>query len=968
MMRNNALYRSFAMWTASLLLVIFLSVEFVYCDLPCNDCACVSKNTSCACEKHPTENGIIVDCSFTNVTYVPTQIPAAITLVLNMSSTRLEDLVTYTSTPFENYESLIVLDLFNTTLGTKNATIKNTTFTGLGKLRYLNISNNDQMALTYNTSENLFGNLNSLKELRMYATTGTYNRGKGYPEMAIWKLRNSLEELWLDGMTDISFGPVFQEMSKLNTVRISGDMVLPPWRYLEFCETNITNKSFENLIYVTHLSVLKCGVKDIAADAFVNMTHLVYLDLSENFELGLDGLTKAASSLNKKMETIIMNHVENGQFLSCGTTITSKIVTPFQNLRNLKYLSLQYNAVNNVEKEVFQLLPSVEEINISRNEFELGFYIFYVYFMKNLKKLDVSFNFFNDDIGIWSSLSPKKHVRTTGRLHNPRMTTTEAHASSRNNLAYLSSTAAEHDFFADMQVHMNNYRHHVPVPNTCPTPEYFIPRCSVTGFLPPKIEEIDISYSKIGYPIFELCFDPNNKLKTISAACSLLFCWEGPTHGLEKVENIDLSLNFATQVNVHFFDGFPNLKRLNLHGNLLFNPIQKNGSRLFANNTHLKDLDISFNRIESLEPDLLQHQKDLEVFNMSFNIFTSFGLNISHLKHLRMLDMSNNHIWTLPQSVRNALKNISETSSSGRNRMHVNMTNNHIKCTCENLDFLKWVLEHMGSCPTLYVNISECNFFHNDNMTKEVINSKNDLEEKIIYLDKQCKSYLDVIIVSTILLIIVIVIVVGVLVHRFRWKISYWYYVTSRKIVKRAGYTSIDSIAEEVNKFRYHVYVASNADTNTFVSETLEPHLTRDGYKLFLPDYIVPGQNKYSLIANAIHISRAALFVITKRCESEDEWKIALHMAQEESLRRGKPMFFGLFLQSTPDSGWSKDTLEIKRRCYLDFPERGGSQEMIAFWRELIDIIEKIDDTPIAVNQSLFNRNTSSNNGYTCIN
>ncbi|XP_052775410.1 toll-like receptor 4 [Mya arenaria] len=54
----------------------------------------------------------------------------------------------------------------------------------------------------------------------------------------------------------------------------------------------------------------------------------------------------------------------------------------------------------------------------------------------------------------------------------------------------------------------------------------------------------DISYGKLALPIYEFYVHKNNSLKTVRAAGCMLYCWEGPVHGLEIIENIDLSLNY----------------------------------------------------------------------------------------------------------------------------------------------------------------------------------------------------------------------------------------------------------------------------------------------------------------------------------------------------------------------------------------------------------------------------------------
>ncbi|KAH3880545.1 hypothetical protein DPMN_004461 [Dreissena polymorpha] len=904
---------------------------------PPGTCDFVQRNTACRCRWN--KNGFDIDCSWSNITSVPDMLPKNVIVTLNLTSTRV-GLNLNTDVPFQDFSILEVLDLYNASLGSKVA-LTNTTFIGLNRLKHLNISGNERLPLTQKSTDgNLFSNLHSLVTLRMYGTTGTYNVAKGYPESTLARIGN-LQELWIDGLTNRDFGETFRNMSTLKTLRLSGDVVIPPWRSLEFCETNVTETMLGNLIHITDLSILKCNVKNIHAQAFLNVTKLEFLDLSGNQLLTLEGVSKVIGSISTTLKTLILDSVENSRFLPCGIKITKDMGERFQRLTNLKKLSVEDNAINSIDEHAFESLSSLEHLHAARNELQLGFYVFRVQKMTNLKTLDISNNFFTDDIGIWSRVEKKtttKNVFWEIPDKYPDSSNINFLHSYGNNLVLNSGSVPKGSTLSSVKG---------PSKSTCPKRDYFIPRCIVTGFLPPNLESLDISNSKIGVPIYEYCIFKNNSLKTIIAAGSLLYCWEGPMHGVQKLENVDLSRNFATTVQEDFFDDAPNLLSLNLGTNLLYRPIMRNGRRLFKNNVHLEMLDLSFNRIETVDDQFLENQKEMKHLNLSFNIMNQFTVNITHMTKLRMLDLSNNQIKSLSKDMCATLVRISQTKITDK-PFYLNLSNNNIKCDCLNIDFLKWVSKHMGKCRFLNITISNCVFTENSSTVE--INSYNDLKKHILFLEKECKSYKEYIIGGTIILAIVLHIVAGMLIHRYRWKIRYWLYVTSSKMKTRAGYISIDSLSAN-ETYRYHVYLASEVD-NAFVRSQLESKLTGRGYKLFLPEHIVPGQNNYRLIANAIHISRSVLFVISAGWEHDTECKIAIHMAQEESLRRGKPMFFAVFLESTPEIGWSSDTLEIRRRCFLDFPKNGDAQEVAAFWRELYETIDGMDNAPVLLQYS----------------
>jgi len=760
----------------------------------------------------------------------------------------------------------------------------------------------------------------------MYATTGTYNQG--YPSKALAKLV-SLQELWLDGPTNMSFDVEFRTLTKLHTVRISGDKVLPPWRSLEFCETNISSHTFLNLEQVTNLSVLNCGVKYIDNIAFLPLTKLKYLDFSGNIDLGIEGFFQSASNLSETLESLILENIENVRFMKCGLTLEKRFAEPLKRLKNLKHLSLAYNKIKDIQYEAFTSLENVKTIDVSRNEFDLGLYILYARDVRNLKKLDLSFNKFDHPLDMWRRMSKKRFLQSK---YNDFVAGLDHHVLYPNTKAKI-----DKQFKAKPN---SDYT------NVCPVDEYFIPLCTITGFLPRCMEDIDISYSKMSRPVLEMCVDPQNELKTLTAAGSLIYCFDGPVHGLEKLENVDLSQNFARNISSVFFDGSPNLKRINLNGNLFHDSLRRAGPRLFYNTRSLEYLDLSLNRLENLPSNLFKYLDNLKVLNISDNTLTDFQFKLSHMKKLKTIDMSRNHISTLEKGIREAITTIATSQPNDGTRVQVNLTNNYVKCTCENRDFLQWVNSHFGSCVRLLVNISEC-YMQEGWSGKVVINSAHDLQNLLYKLERHCESYTWVIVTGSVVLVIFLMIVVGIVVHKFKWKITYWYYVTSRRITTRAGYSSIDDDAESTLKYRFHVYIASTTE-NTGFSLSLGDKLRARNYKVFHPQTdIIPGQNMYSFIANAIHISRVVLFVISEGCEEDNGWQIAMHMAHEESLQRDRKISLGVFIDRMPEFSWSLDILEMLRRCSLEFPSNGDEQEIAAFYHELADKIEGLDDTPI---------------------
>ncbi|XP_045164673.1 toll-like receptor 4 [Mercenaria mercenaria] len=937
--------------------------------------------TTCKCNITTLQ----VNCSSTNLTEIPTDPFNGKTRLLNMSLTALHII---NNKDLETYSALQVLDLYKTSL----ENISDSAFSSLKNLKYLNLSNNDQLPMTENTtSPKLFSNLDSLIELKIYGNTGAYNQD-GYPGEALGEIKQ-LNSLWIDGLTNMNFGPAFKTMSSLKTIWIPGDIIQPPWR---FCETDIKDGMLDNLVHITNFTMRKCGVRHVGSNAFRNMTSLVHLDLSYNRFLTIEGLSHAFPSLgNTKLAVLVLNAIENVIHMSCGVTFTKDITKRASSISTLKEIHVEYNAINGFERHSIQYLPkSIEYINAKKNEFEIGFYAFDAYLLENLKAFDMSYNFFPDDTAIWYHDPPKfsqKQKQTAANscenipLETDQVINSEAaiskgkiasssrqnkqtfakqgntkHKGNLNMEIYSSNDISkqralpnknqDHFKFTDF-MHENIKREHSE-PDTsdknesdepvCPPAISFIPPGTIIPYLPKNLETLDLSHGKFVYPIPEMYFNETNKLKVINASFSLFYCWDGPVHGVKHLEYVDLSSNLCSKMRLSFFDGVPNLKYLSIARNFLYSAIENDtNGRILRNLTKLESLDMSDNKIMKIRRRFLMRQENLKLLNASENKLTTFDIEISHMKQLTTIDLRENIIHTLSKEMRDNLEAISERNyKKTMKSLFVNLNGNDIQCYCNNLDFLQWVYDHMSTCRFLDVAISKCIYY---NLTEIELNDRKHFGSVLEHLKSHCASYTSVIIGVCVTLCVCLNIGVAVLVHRFRWKIRYWYYVVSSKPTTRSGYISIDSLSAIGSRYKFDIYIASAQSDNTFVMYKMKSRLENEKIRLFIQDVdIVPGQNIYSMIANAIHVSRAVIFIISEGCEQDREWKIAMRMAHEESLKRGQPMFFGIFIDHEPGTPYSSDVREIRKRSYIDYPGDTQPANEQTFWMELL---EKISET-----------------------
>ncbi|XP_052218729.1 uncharacterized protein LOC127836269 isoform X1 [Dreissena polymorpha] len=496
-----------------MLLVFGLAVTLIAdpIDNKCYPCVCISNDEQdlyrVDCRFNEKLAGRLPQFKYINESQI---------IFLNISGTSLYSLTTQTQTPFENYSSLQELDLYNTSFRNNTSTLKCDTFKGLEKLEFLNIAHNEDFPITNESESNMFVRLKSLKKLIIYQNNFVQSGNIGYPGN-ILKHIPTLEELWIDGFSVAPLGKEFRNLSNLTIIRISGDLIRPIWQYKDFCAMQtIDDHTFENLLFVRNLSIINCGVQNILNNSFIKMTHLRMLDLSMNDGLNLSNIT-GLKSLNSELEVLILDNIKNNNKVECPLSIMKSTVELIQHLNALKMLSLDHNKISDIDKDAFEIFPeSLEHVRVRRNKFELGYYLLYVCRMPNLRKLEASVTHlpmsvlqgnYNSDpspLPIQSNRTLNRHIK---------------------DLVYFSENSTDAGHFTK---------------SDCPKPFlYYIPTVTITAFLPPKLEYIDLSHSKIGFPIYDFYIDKNNSLKTVIASNSLLYCWAGPVHGVEKVEIID---------------------------------------------------------------------------------------------------------------------------------------------------------------------------------------------------------------------------------------------------------------------------------------------------------------------------------------------------------------------------------------------------------------------------------------------
>lgn len=171
------------------------------------------------------------------------------------------------------------------------------------------------------------------------------------------------------------------------------------------------------------------------------------------------------------------------------------------------------------------------------------------------------------------------------------------------------------------------------------------------------------------------------------------------------------------------------MKHFNLSHNDISQDLKGDSTgEIFKTYTSLEVLDISFNRIVSLPKLLLRNSNELRYIDASNNGLSEWLVDVSKMSNLNFIDLSENKFATLSSHARQQFGN-----AFRRSHLTIDISRNGIECTCENQDFLVWMLENKN------------HILHIENYTCSATDFKFDfksIESSVDYLQKQCTSYM----------------------------------------------------------------------------------------------------------------------------------------------------------------------------------------------------------------------------------
>ncbi|CAL1536885.1 unnamed protein product [Lymnaea stagnalis] len=662
-------------------------------------------------------NGQIADCSQCNLTEVPQDLPENIAHLL-LPYNKISSSALYPGV-FAKYSKLLVLQMDSNNL----TVLPNRVFDNLSSLIQLNLYNNSiRMDSQLRNSFVFLPLRNTLKYLVMNRNTpDTSSDQLMYPDLALSVL-TKLTVLNIDGLNGKPFGSGFSTLRNLRNLTISG-----------FQDGNcnivsINNDTFRFLTSLHHLNISDCGLigGQISKSAFEYLTELKSLDVSNNFDLGLEAVGRLMFSFRNSSNLIYLKlqRVVN-RFASC-------IIVYKHTLRHFKNTSLEVieamdNEIEMIQYGAIQMLPTtLRTLNLTNNRIMFGAYWKDMGYLTRLQSLHLD-----------GFRRPYKFPQffPSGDLNCKRENIDDI---DENGIDQKSSQG----------------QGSVCLKGHCRQNEPFILQ------LPPSLTNFTMHSNSLAYTVNNISFSENNTLEHADVSGNTFPTLIGPITGLNHLKSLDMSICFIDYITASFFNNLTHLQHLNLYQNLLAECLNLDCEiTVFHKLSNLTYLNISFNYLYRLNRDVFITMTKLEFLDLSVNTLSHANFSITHMENLKLLDLHKNDIASLPPQVTRHITGLMAANKTIR----VDMRQNPISCDCENLEFLQWVVETgvFGDNYTHYY----CKYPVADQAATEMVNGYEDVVRE---LQRRCTTHVGLfvgVIGSTFLMVIILAVLV---IYRFR--------------------------------------------------------------------------------------------------------------------------------------------------------------------------------------------------------
>ncbi|XP_061169396.1 toll-like receptor 4 [Saccostrea echinata] len=841
---------------------------------PCN-----FSETTCICLE--SDEGLLkADCSHLRLTQVPIFPPNVIWI--NLQFNFIENIsVSYP-------KNLKHLDLSHNGINS----LKDNPFGNIPRLKYLDISSNKLSLSETNFYPGLFKSLESLRCVNLKNNSVQLQGNWSYLGEILSELI-SLKELRMDAVGNFVLSKGFSNLKNLILLDLSG--------FRGHCETiKITHDFFLNTPYLEHLDLSSCKIKHIERGAFGVLRNLKSLDISYNKELGFASLPNVTCNLTGTLIKRLNLHNIN-----CLTGLGKRLL--IRHVINLRKTKLEEMILSRNRLELFErglvryLPPTLQRLSLAENKLLQGPYIADFIGFHNLTMFNMSLQF-----------QPPEYVTAVFELckenqDDPETFNITMHRDSTNFSTFL------HNFGKSYSTKVSHWKPVIYV--HCP--ENLQTIYANNSRLYSKISAIGLIAPKLRHMFFQ---------------DNILNEWIGPVYGIQNVSLIDLSNNFCTKLSSDFFVNATGLLHLNISRNSIGDNLESDVNGLiFRNLVSLETLDLSSNKIYHLPYLLLKRSWNIKALILNNNQLSEWNVHVGHMRHLKHLDLSENRIDSIRDEIRKELTNLIKLKNTS-----IDLSGNNVDCSCENVPYIKWMVEHKENFKRFDDYKCAIKSQKNFNFTDPVTSLKS--------LVVECRSYTTFYIVGSIVLTVLIFVVIAVMVKRNIWTIRFTIYQCKQKLKTGGRYMQILYQRNRLN-YTYDIFISYSARDREFVLNKLFLKLEELNLDVCIRERdFLPGREKADNIMDAIESSKMTLCVVSESYMRSGWRDYELNMAKLEGIKkRGGLHYVYLiilpgaydFKRKCPNS--LKDL--INENYFCQHPSEESRAVLETFWNEFSSVV-----------------------------
>ena len=461
--------------------------------------------------------------------------------------------------------------------------------------------------------------------------------------------------------------------------------------------------------------------------------------------------------------------------------------------------------------------------------------------------------------------------------------------------------------------------------------------------LPPNLSKLDMSYiyiqQKRNSEPFSLTLRNPSRLSYLKYQgnyVGVLLKLDGsfPDPSVEFVADFYRNgmISFAGSFDTSILLGGLRVMVLLLYDNKLGDELREKGHLIFQHFKDLISLDLSSNGIEDMPRTVFKNQNDLRYLNLSRNSLLLIDFQISHMKHMQAIDISDNLLSQFNQQLQDDLDALRQSSPN----LTVNLLGNPIQCSCETLSSLWWMYHRRS----MFASFEDYTCIQNNEVTKF-----KKIRKLLNTLDYQCSLNLIVKVSASLLATLIVVIAVSIVLYRHKWDVRFF---CLRLIADRKAHLELEEIDTQ---YEYDAFVVYDKNDFEWVRNELYENLdTKDDecgvgnqtrFRLCLHERdFMPGATIEENILRAIDSSRKTIVVLSKNFLQSKWCEFELQMARIECVEKGRNLIIAVMLEPLPVDGTMSRSVErlIRKNTYIEWPSDPSRRSH--FWDQMRAALE----------------------------